>query len=103
MKQLALATVLVIACSLLAAPLAAKTTVTGFDASQLEALQILGLETPTWMLGTTQLRPVPTQHPDFPLTCSDYNSSWCTFQWDGGCCCVAAWSAPGAYCGSICV
>lgn len=42
----------------------------------------------------------PEPHAGF---CDDFDNSFCDYEWDCECCCVAVWAAPGANCGNICV
>lgn len=35
--------------------------------------------------------------------CDGYDNSYCDYEWDCKCCCVAVWSAPGAHCPNVCV
>lgn len=46
------------------------------------------------------LCPHPEPHAGF---CDSFDNSFCDYEWDCECCCVAVWSAPGANCGNICV
>lgn len=102
MKKLVFLVLTALACAAFATAGSADVVTAGFEVDQLAALQILGFETPSWMV-VTQLRPRPNPHPDFPLNCPDYNNSWCTYQYDGGCCCVGTPTVGGAYCPDYCV
>ena len=103
MKKLILLVLTALACAGFAATASADVVPTGFDIEQVAALQVLGFETPSWLVGEANFRPTPVPHPDFPLTCSDYNSSWCSYQYDGGCCCVGTPIVSGAFCQNYCV
>ena len=78
----------------------------GFDAQQLSVIQLMGLEVPAWMIGTSQaLGPRPSDHPNFPLNCADYSGGSCgAYIYPGhGCCCVPAAPPAGFFCPDICV
>ncbi|MEO1084725.1 MAG: hypothetical protein AAFY88_10835 [Acidobacteriota bacterium] len=107
MKKLSLLILIAVACLTLSGTATADVefVAPGFNVDQVSMLQMLGYDTPSW-LTQTELRPVPTPEPthdDFPLTCSDYNNSFCSYQYDGGCCCVGTATVPGALCTNVCV
>lgn len=95
-------TLALVSAALLAGP-AVATAPSGLDAGSFDVLQMMGLQTPMWMIPSQQLRPRPSPHPDFPLNCPDFNAGSCTFVWNGGCCCVGSSPIPNTYCGNICV
>lgn len=80
----------------------------GFAAEQLAAAQYMGLDVPSWMVGTTthakrELKPTDPNHPNFPLDCSDFNDFFCGVYVQDGCCCVPLDPPPNAFCPDVCV
>ena len=104
MKKLAFVLLAALAIAGIATTASADVVAAGFEADQLLTLQLLGYDAPAWMVSTgITLRPDLDPHGDFPLNCPDYNTSWCTYQYDGGCCCVGTPKVAGAFCQDYCV
>ncbi len=60
-------------------------------------LDALGVPDPLFQ----QIQECP--HPNPGVDCSQWNSSYCTYEWDCECCCAPTYTAPGAYCPKYCV
>lgn len=106
MKKLCFLILAAAACFAFASTSTADAVPAGFNLEQVGTLQMLGFETPSWLVHTeTNLRPRPNPNPhgNFPLHCPDYNNNYCTYQYDGGCCCVGTPTVPNSFCPDYCV